>query len=1275
MRERVVGYGVIKPGEPDVHIVDGYEVTCGNSKQMIYMDMYHCEQPPPTSPPPGFGVRAASSSSEAQAGEQEWMQYMQQGDAAYERGDIRAGIAAFELALRKAEAFGPEHTAVAASLHKLAGLYYAQRRYAEAEPLYRRSLAIREKALGLEHPDVAASLYKLAELYRAQGRYAEAEPLLRRSLAILEKALGPEHRYVAIPLNNLAELYQTQGRYAEAEPLYRRALAIREKALGPEHPAVARSLNDLATLYHSQSRYADAEPLLRRSLAIREKALGPEHLDVAASLNNLAYFYQAQSRYAEAEPLSRRSLAIYEKALGPEHHDVANPLNNLARLYNAQGRYAEAEPLLRRSLAIGEKALGPERPYVATQLNNLAEIYKKQGRYAEAEPLYRRSLAILEKAFGPENPAVAISLNNLAVLYETQGRYAEAEPLVRRALAINEKALGPEHPGVATSLNSLATLYHSQGRYADAEPLYRRALANVEKALGPEHPNVATSLNNLAYLYQAQSRYAEAEPLSRRSLAIKEKVFGPEHPDVATSLLSLATLYHSQGRYADAEPLYRRSLAIKEKALGPEHPDVATVLSDLAMYLYRPQRGFAEAESLRRRSLAIREKALGPEHPDVADSLASLASMYRVQKKIPQALESARRGTRILVARFGARAGFEARGAISEQRRKSKAFEQHVALAYAAAGEALERRAALLAEALDAAQGARSSDTADQISRMAARQAAASDRLAQIARNRQDLLARWERLDADILAQLSQPTARRQPEREARLRADQQAVRASLEQLDAQIEQEFPQYRELTDPRPLKLDAAQKLLAHDEALVAMLATEEATFVWVVGPQSADFQSVALPRKELAAAVQSLRRQLDLSTGDPAQMLAKPFDVAASHELYKKLLGPFEKELAGVKHLIVVPDGPLQSLPLGVLVTEPPAAPVAAIGDHAKVAWLAKRYAITTLPAVGSLRALRAFAKAAPAPDPFGGFGDPLLEGGKSEGRNADIATLFSRGAVADVNQVRKLARLPETADELRAIATALKAPRDHLHLGRAATEAQVKKLDLSRFRNVAFATHGLMSGEFKGMVEPALVLTPPDQGSELDDGLLTASEISQLKLNADWVILSACNTAAPDGTPGAEGFSGLTKAFFYSGARSLLVSHWAVESGAAVSLTTRMFEESANGAPKAEALRRSMLALMQTKDKPHYAHPAFWAPFVVVGEGNDGWAGERPVTATPASTPPETRPSSPVSASQTTAPPVPPKPVSGGEQDPIGNAVQGVRRLFDRIFSGDKDQQ
>ena len=324
-------------------------------------------------------------------------------------------------------------------LGKLGRYLYDRGLYEEAEPLYQRSLAIREKALGSNHPSVATTLNNLAGLYESQGRYEEAEPLYERSLTISEKALGPDHPSVATTLNNLALLYESQGRYEEAEPLYERSLAIREKALGPEHPSVAVTLNNLALLYESQGRYEEAEPLYQRDLAISEKALGPDHPEVATTLNNLAELYRIQGRYEEAEPLCRRSLAIKEKALGPDHPSVAMTLNNLALLYKSQGRYEEAEPLCRRSLAIKEKALGPDHPSVAMTLKNLALLYKSQGRYEEAEPLYQRSLAIKEKALGPNHPSVATTLGNFAGLLRTLGRVDEAKGMETRAASIRRK--------------------------------------------------------------------------------------------------------------------------------------------------------------------------------------------------------------------------------------------------------------------------------------------------------------------------------------------------------------------------------------------------------------------------------------------------------------------------------------------------------------------------------------------------------------------------------------------------------------------------------------------------------------------------------------------------------------------------------------------------------------------------------------------------------------------------------------------------------------------
>ena len=297
----------------------------------------------------------------------------------------------------------------------------------------------------------------------------------------------------------------------------------------------------------------------------------------------------------------------------------------------------------------------------------------------------------------------------------------------------------------------------------------------------------------------------------------------------------------------------------------------------------------------------------------------------------------------------------------------------------------------------------------------------------------------------------------------------------------------------------------------------------------------------------------------------------------------------------------MPDGPLTGLPLGLLVTEPGPQPTTA-ASYRDVSWLSRRFAITVLPAASTLGALRLFTPKARGSKAFLGIGDPLLDG--AAGTEVALPEVFGEDAEAGVDpaQIRRLARLPDSADELRQIARVLDVvPEESLYLGQRASEEIVRSLDLEEYRIIQFATHGLVAGELAGVPEPALVLTPPAESTPENDGLLFASEIAQLDLRADWVVLSACNTAAGDSASG-EGLSGLAKAFFYAGSWTLLVSHWPVASEAAVRLTTGMFAELADdpGIGRAEALRRSMMAVMADDA---YAHPLFWAPFEVVGDG------------------------------------------------------------------------
>jgi CHAT domain-containing protein len=262
---------------------------------------------------------------------------------------------------------------------------------------------------------------------------------------------------------------------------------------------------------------------------------------------------------------------------------------------------------------------------------------------------------------------------------------------------------------------------------------------------------------------------------------------------------------------------------------------------------------------------------------------------------------------------------------------------------------------------------------------------------------------------------------------------------------------------------------------------------------------------------------------------------KPFDASLAHKIYQETFGSIADKLQGKKRLSVVTNGALTSLPLQLLVTQDPS------GRSLKdVAWLVRSYAITVLPSVYSLKTLRAQSATSAAKKPMIAFADPIFS--KNELRQVaalrSVANFYQNGKPDLVSLARVLPELPETEAEVRAIAEVLNVDRNDLKFGADASVTTVKNTKLDDYRIVYFATHALVAGEVekfaKVKAEPALALTIPEKPTELDDGLLTASEVAQLKLNADWVVLSACNTAAED-KPGAEALSGLARAFSMRG--------------------------------------------------------------------------------------------------------------------------------------------
>jgi CHAT domain-containing protein/Tfp pilus assembly protein PilF len=894
---------------------------------------------------------------------------------------------------------------------------------------------------------------------------------------------------------------------------------------------------------------------------------------------------------------------------------LSNSLVVLASIYRETGRQKQAEAAYQRALAINEKLHGAESENVAITLENLAALYAEAGRYSDAEQTYRRAITVFEKAVGPDAPYVAISLNGLGGVLSKERHDRDAEAALHRALVILEKAFGPNSTAVAGVLGDLASVLSRGGRPAEAEPLLRKSLANYEKTYGSDHPFVATVLNNLAGTIADQGRPAEAEALYRRSLVIDEKAKGNNDASDVGVIANLANVAWAQGHLDDAEAFFKRDVAIADGPQKPVPEHLDNLFFRYALFL-RETGKLPQAEAMATRALTEAKASFGANHLRVSNDLGTLASIEDDQNRSSDALPLWRQASEIaLKAKRVEGAG---PGGNDAARAVSYASVGLVHAAWRVAASDPSQAPALAEEAFVAAQRSQSSVAGTALAQMAVRFAAGDSAISAVVRRQQDLSAEAKALGDRLTAALGATSAKVDETQLTALRAQIADANASLDKVSHEISTDYPKYAELSAPEPPDLAATRALLGPDEALISWLILDKEIYAFALTREGDAWRKLDI--SNLKEAVSKLRKGIDMDAVTTAWSKKEfapnvLFDLGAANALYEKLVAPVVGLIAGKHSWIVVPSGALTSLPLSLLVTKAPDHPATAPDDPAyrDAAWLARDHAISVLPSVSALRSLRVYAKPSQATKPLVGFADPVFSPAPLVASNDPAPASRSlavksyrsyfRGGAVDLDALRAgLPPLPETATELHEVAQALKAPDDDLRIGAAATVTAVKAMPLAQFHVIYFATHGLVSGDVDGLNEPALALSIPAAPTPTDDGLLKASDVTQLTLDADWVVLSACNTAVGD-TPGAEGLSGLARAFFYAGARALLVSHWPVESNAAVALTTQSFRAMADD-PKlgrAEALRRSMIALIEKGGEN--AYPGVWAPFSVVGEG------------------------------------------------------------------------
>ncbi|WP_404479731.1 CHAT domain-containing protein [Novosphingobium sp. BL-52-GroH] len=951
---------------------------------------------------------------------------------------------------------------------------------------------------------------------------------------------------------------------------------------GPSRTAATQA--DLRDLRGYDTR-GDPEAALRHIDAVLAQATPDRGIDPVDLLYAQAVRARALSsldRTEEALALFRQVDAGLDARKAEPSADRAGLLLHIGAELGSLGKLDEAENYTRRALDLAARVAGRQSPEYAEALYGLGLIDYQRGRQLEAIPPIAEALAIArahalatgENLDGPAEYGISLAALQLYV--------SDADTAIvsaREAVAWAEAHLPENHRVRVAATQQLGAILSEAGQYAQAIPILRATLDKRRAILPADSPQVAMSLHALGYALDNAGMRAEAGPLYDRAVAIFEA-----NPD-RIQANGLATMIGQQARMAQWEGDEDRAVTLREKALAaarrysssPEDQVVLSAESNLAAGLVAAGRK-AEALPLLAHARDGFAKGTSPTNKRRIAATALAARIAADEGRPAEALALLGGGLAPLRARLLDRA---------TARRDVLAMAQE----FRGAFMQLSRIAALgndQAAAFDALQMANLGDLQGAFSSLAVLQDDYGTEARAAIRTYLSLAARGRQLrkslDQAMIA--GNDAATRQ------LDAQVSTVDAQLRDADARVAVLVPGYQALTAVEPARLADARARLKPGQGLLLVGADDAGIVTQLVTRDAVVTGESPVAARQLMQLQQRLRASVEAGLLDESHA---GFDRQAAFELYALIFPePIRKILGPVRELEILAPGSLSTVPFSALVSRAPKGDDADPQALRKTRWLVRDHAVSVMISAEPLPRRAASAGRAMT---FAGIGAPLL--GPPAVLALRSAPRIQAGDVG-VASLAQLASLPDAARELRDMARRF-GGKSQLLIGPQATETAVKQAPLEQARVIAFATHGLVGGALRGVVEPALVMTPPREPSLLDDGLLTASEVAQLRLDADWVILSACDTSAGD-SENAPTYSGLARAFISAGSRALLLSHWPVRDDVASRLTLRTLEGARAGLSRPEALRRAQLEVLRDAEVPGGAHPASWAPFVLVGD-------------------------------------------------------------------------
>lgn len=1033
------------------------------------------------------------------------------------------------------------------NIAELDSLFHKMQAEDRSKDLFPYAQAAERKALeqyGKEDTLYARMLYQLGFSYDYGIGDVDKAMECYEAAAALQKQKLPQSADYANTLFAIGDIYSFNwAQYDKAEKLYKMVQKIRKKALGEHTELYALSLNNLAVLYFRTGKYEASERYFKESIEIKRIVFGEDDLNYANSMNNLGNLYVQMGQYDKAEVLFEKVVPKYEKIFGNKHPKYATCVNNLAILYQKMERYSEAEPLLITAIKIRKEVYGEKNRSYATSLNNLAQLYFEMKRYSEAEPLYAKTIEIFKETIGIKHPAYATALGNWAALYKKMDNYEHAEQLYLEALRIREAAVGKNTHYYAKSLNSLATVYEKMDRYEEAEKFYKEVINIYSEVLGKEHPDYAVALTNLALLYDDEGKHVEAEELFLKTVEINKEVFGAQHSTYCGALNNVARVNLKIQQYDKAWSCINQAMVsiVEQPFQLPITKAWADNIEDHTVDSYGLYEELLTA--LKYAYFLIGKKEKGEGSLAQQEVLSDLALSFLKKSRTNLNSSKDKQKELELVHEWALR---NLRTLDLEQQHE-KAF-----------GLMEQNKSILLREATRASSAQQMGNLPDAL----------------IAEEK-ELQKRHAKLEAGLL--------------EKRPEGEKDSLRTLINELNIEIvsfkkeiEAKYPEYANLKYEHDAPhLKEIQGLLEEKSALLEYFIGDSSIYVLYTDQQKTALKELKISHARLKMQAQ----QLHYSLSNYVQISKNPTKLynmyaVTAHWFYKELVAPALEHAEGIEHLIIVPDGELNYLPFETFLKEGASQTKT---SYQELKYLINDYRITYNYSVSlwneNIKKVKKKCK-----------GHILAMGADYE--NVLDSTLLKHRLPVYQKLRKNLNILPAAKKE---VTTLQEHFSGHFSLGKEASEAEFKA-KAQDYEIIHLAMHGILNHE-----EPIFSsLAFTETGDSTENNFLHAYEISKMELNAQLVVLSACETGYGKIEQG-NGVASLARSFMYAGVPSLIVSLWQVNDQSTSIIMQELYKNLDKGMSKAEALRQAKLYYMKGAAGVA-AHPAFWSAFIQLGD-------------------------------------------------------------------------